>query len=82
MSNETVLLAKHNIFTLALMVSNQKIFLFLKLYPKAEMGSFEIGAVFWGLSHRGNQAFWMRTSRLVLPTLTYVFGEPGTLFLS
>lgn len=52
MSNETVLLAKHNIFTLALMVSNQKIFIFLKFYPKTEMGWFETGAGFWGLSHR------------------------------
>ena len=57
MSNETVLLAKHNIFTLALMVSNQKIFLFLKIYFKAEMGCFEAGAGFWGLCHRWNQAF-------------------------
>lgn len=57
MSNETVLLAKHNIFTLALMVSSQKIFIFLKFYPKTEMGWFVTGAGFWELSHRGNQVF-------------------------
>lgn len=46
------------------------------------MGWFEIGAMFWPLNHRGNQAFWIRISRVVCSNLTISLTNLGLFLFS